>query len=254
MTRTIRPAPPIAKILAVLGALALAGLSANAAVAQEDEPKPRLMSLTGQGKITAAPDMAVLSLGVVSQDKTARQALFANSRAMAALVDAMKKSGIEAKDLQTSGFTVSPVYSRPRRSQGDRPPPPEIVGYSVRNMLSVRIRKLDTVGEILDTAVSLGSNTISGLSFTVAEPKPLHDAARQAAMADALQKATLYAEAAGVTLGAIQSISEGGVVLPPPIVPMARAQAEVAFDAAVPVEAGELTFRAQVSVVWEIGG
>jgi uncharacterized protein YggE len=244
-----------APTLALFCAFALATLSpAGTVIAAEDEPKPRLMSLTGEGSGTAAPDMAVLSIGVVSEDRTARQALLANTRAMTALVDTMKKSGVESKDLQTSGFNVNPKYSRPRRSQTGEQPAPQIVGYTVRNTLSVRIRDLGSAGEILDKAVSLGSNAVSGLTFTLAEPKPLQNEARKAAMADALDKAKLYAEAAGVALGPIQTITEGGGVRPPRPVPMARAQAEIAFDSAVPIEAGELTFRARVSVVWEIGG
>lgn len=245
---------PFHPMLALWCALALAALApAGTAAAAEDEPQPRLMSLTGEGMVTAAPDIAVLSIGVVSEDRTARQALFANTRSMTALVDAMKQAGVEARDLQTSGFNVSPKYNRPRRTQTGPQPPPEIVGYSVRNTLTVRIRDLNSAGEILDTAVSLGSNAISGLNFTVAEPRPLRNEARQAAIADALQKAKLYADGAGITLGPIRSITEGGGVRPPPVVPMVRAQVEAAFDSAVPIEAGELTFRAQVSVVWEIG-
>ena len=236
-------------------ALGLAALTpAGTAAAAEEQTPPRLISLTGEGEVTATPDMAILSLGVVSEDRTARQALLANTRAMTALVDAMKKAGVEAKDLQTAGFNVNPKYSRPPRPvQNGQPPAPQIIGYSVRNTLSVRIRDLGSAGEILDQAVSLGSNAISGLTFTVAEPKPLQNAARKAAMADALEKAELYAQAAGVKLGQIQTITEAGGIRPPQPVMMARAQAEVAFDAAVPIEAGEITYRAQVSVVWEIG-
>ncbi len=245
---------PFRPMLAMLCTLALAGLAPiGIATAAEDEQKPRLMSLTGEGEVTAAPDMAVLSIGVVSEDRTARQALFANTRAMTALVDAMKQAGVEPKDLQTSGFNVTPKYSRPRRTQSGPQPAPEIVGYTVRNTLSIRIRDLKSAGEILDQAVSLGSNAISGLTFTVAEPKPLQNAARKAAIADALEKAKLYADGAGITLGPIQSITEAGGGRPPRPMAMARAQAEVAFDSAVPIEAGELTYRAQVNVVWEIG-
>ncbi len=245
MKRPFRPM--LAPILVMFCAL---GLAAGTAAAQ-DKPAPRLLSLTGQGMVVATPDMAVLSLGVVSEDRAARQALVANTRAMTALVEAMKKVGVEPKDLQTAGFNVNPKYSRPPRpSQNEPQQAPQIVGYSVRNTLTVRIRDLGSAGEILDQAVSLGSNAISGLTFTVAEPKPLRNAARQAAMADALEKAKLYADAAGVTLGAIQTITESNGIRPQP--PMMMAQAEVAFDSAVPIEAGELTYRAQVSVVWEI--
>lgn len=246
LKRSFRPT------LALVCALGLASLSPfGTAAAAEGEASPRLLSLTGQGEATAVPDMAVLSLGVVSEDRTARQALFANTRAMTALAEAMKIAGVEPKDLQTAGFSVNPKYSRPRSTQSGQQQAPEIVGYTVRHTLSVRIRDLGSAGRILDKAVSLGSNTISGLTFTLAEPKPLQNEARKAAMADALEKAALYAEAAGVSLGPIRTISESGGVRPPQPEMMARAQAT--FDAAVPIEAGELTFRAQVSVVWEIG-
>ena len=244
--RSLRP------ILTLVCALGLAGLAPfDTAAAAEDKPTPRLMSLTGEGMVTASPDMAVLSLGVVSEDRTARRALLANTRAMTALVAAMKKAGVEPKDLQTSGFSVNPNYSRPRVLQNGRPPAREIVGYSVRNTLTIRIRDLANAGEILDQAVSLGANAISGLRFTVAEPKPLQNEARKAAMADALEKARLYADAAGVSLGAIQSITESAGIRPPQPQMMARAQ--IAMDAAVPIEAGAITYRAQVNVVWEIG-
>jgi len=240
--RSLRP------ILSLLCALGLASIAPfDTAAAAEDKSTPRLMSLTGRGEVMASPDMAILSLGVVSEDRTARQALLANTRAMTALVAAMKKAGVEPKDLQTSGFSVDPNYSRPRRNQSGPQPAPEIVGYSVRNTLTIRIRDRANAGKILDQAVSLGANAISSLTFTVADPKPLRNKARKAAMADALERAALYAEAAGVTLGAIRSIAESGAIRPP----MAMARAETAF--AVPIEAGEITYRAQVNVVWEIG-
>ena len=239
--------PILGPMLAMMLFCALTA-SAGTAAAQ-NRPAPRLLSLTGEGEVAATPDMAVLSLGVVSEDRTARQALLANTRAMTALVEAMKTAGVAPRDLQTAGFNVNPKYSRPPRPRQNEPPQaPEIIGYSVRNTLTIRIRDLGSAGEILDQAVSLGSNAISGLTFTVAEPKPLQNAARKAAVADALEKAKLYAEAAGVSLGAIQTISEAGGIRPPqPRAMMARA------EAAVPIEAGELTYRAQVNVVWEIG-
>ena len=241
--------PMLAPMLVMFCALGLAGLASVGTATAQNEPVPRLLSLTGEGEVTATPDMAVLSLGVVSEDRTARQALTANTRAMTALVEAMKTAGVEPRDLQTAGFNVNPKYSHPRPTLSGEQPAPQIVGYSVRNTLTVRIRDLGGAGEILDQAVSLGSNAISGLTFTVAEPKPLQNAARKAAMADALEKAELYAQAAGVSLGPIQTITEAGGFRPPQ--PMAMARAEAAF--AVPIEAGEITYRAQVSVVWEIG-
>jgi hypothetical protein len=129
---------------------------------------------------------------------------------------------------------------------------PEIIGYAVRNTLTVRIRDLEETGAILDKAVTLGANTISGPSFTVADPSELQDLARKAAMRDALRKADLYAEAAGVSLERILRIDEVGGYAPQPMA-MAREMKVQSYDASVPIESGELSMTAQVSVSWEIG-
>jgi uncharacterized protein YggE len=121
----------------------------------------------------------------------------------------------------------------------------------VRNNLNVRIRDLERVGAILDTMVTLGANSISGPTFSVAEPGPLEDEARRAAIRDAVRKGELYATAAGIALGSIFRIEEGYVSPPQPLqAPMFRM--EVAAAPPVPIEGGELTFEAQVTVSWRL--
>ena len=216
-------------------------------------PAPAMLSLTGEGPIRAKPDMATLSLGVVAEAATARDALAENTARMAEIIAALRAEGIESRDLQTADFSIDPRYSEPPRTPDAQPFTPKIVGYSVRNSLTVRIRDLERTGALLDKAVTLGANSISGPNFTVADPSALEDAARKAAMRDARRKADLYAEAAGVTLARILRIDEAGNFSPPPM-PMARAMKAEAFDAAVPIESGELAMSARIAVSWEIEG
>ena len=235
--------------------IATAFLAAFAGAVQAQDvgiPRERLLSVVGEGIVRGRPDMAVISLAVVTEAKEARGALSQNSAGMARLTDALRAKRIEARDLQTSGFSVEPRYSQPPQNQeGDRPFTPEIIGYTVRNELIVRVRDLARTGEILDAAVTLGANSISGPVFTLADPSAQEDLARRAAIRDALRKGALYADAAGVKLGPITRIDESAPAPQRPI-PMAAMAREVSADSAVPIQGGELTTSMQVAVSWRI--
>ncbi len=208
------------------------------------------ITVQGQGEVTATPDMAMINSGVTTQGATAREALDANSKAMADLMAALEAAGIEARDVQTSNFSVSPnyVYSDARDDNGYTLPP-KIQGYQVSNSVSVRVRDIEQLGAILDRSVDVGANTINGISFMVADPTPLLDEARKAAFTDARRKAELYAEVAGETLDDLESISESqGYSSPEPMAMYARADA-----ASVPVAAGEMSFSVSVTVEWSTG-
>src|SRR5690606_39335868 len=131
---------------------------------------------------------------------TAREALDANTAAMAELIEALKASGIEARDIQTSGFSVNPnyVYTDARDENGYSLPP-RINGYQVSNTVTVTVRDLDALGSILDKSVTVGANTVNGVSFAVADPAALYDQDRHAHVADARAKAELHAPAAAST-------------------------------------------------------
>lgn len=218
------------------------------AAAQQPFQGPRI-SVAGEGEASARPDMAVLTLGVMREAATAREALDANSDAMAAVISAMKSEGIEERDLQTSNFSVSPVYAYPDQNQPDRQP--KITGYQVNNTLSVRLRDVAKVGAVLDKAVTLGVNQGGGISFTNDDPAATLTEARKRAVKDAMDKARTLAEAAGVNLGRIVEMSEQNFRGPP----MPYAMKTMARDAeaqSVPVEAGENVYRVQVSVTFEI--
>jgi uncharacterized protein YggE len=243
MMRTKLGAMLLATALALLG-----GAEANAQGTVENE---RLVSVTGEGTVEGAPDMALITLGVVNEAQAAAEALAANSQSMNRILDALKQSGIEPRDLQTSGFSVDPVYSQAPQTQDSSVPfRPEIVGYRVQNNITLRIRDLTRVGAILDQVVTLGANSVSDPTFTVTEPAPLEDQARQLAVRDALRKANLYAGAAGIRLGPIHRIEEGYMQPPQPL--QGQMMRMEAADASVPIESGELEFRAQVSVSWLI--
>ncbi len=219
--------------------LALPGIGA----AQEP---PATITVTGEGRVEAAPDMATVSLGVTTEAETASAAMAENSNAVAAILEQLSGAGIEARDIQTSGLSLGPRYNY--RSSGDQPP--EITGYTASNMVTVRVRALDTLGGVLDRVVSGGANTLNGLGFGLQDDQAAMDEARRGAVAEAARKAALFAEAAGVALGPILSIHEGGAMMPQP--KMMAAEASFARDGGVPVAGGELSIRADVTIVYSI--
>ena len=238
--------------LAVAGLFTLAALLTSPAFAQNTAQIPqRTLSLTGQAEVKAAPDIAVISAGVVSEARTAREALTLNNKAMASALQTIEASGVAKKDIQTSNFSVQPKYKYPKRSSTGEQAPPQIVGYTVSNTVTVIVRELSDLGEILDAVVSSGINQMNGLSFSIAEPAPLRNQARKLAVAEARERAELYAQAAGVSLGNILSISEAGSVRPPQPVSR-RAAFEAAAAAAVPIAQGQQSSEMQVNIVWEI--
>ena len=237
--------------LAVLVAFA----AAMPALAQPEPPhppgpRPATFVLSGEGSATAAPDIAVLTSGVVSQGDTARAALDTNTAAMQKLIASLKDAGIEPKDIQTSGFSIQPRYVYSQRNDGQQEPP-RIVGYEVRNNITGTVRDLSKLGAILDSAVTEGSNQISGLAFDVSNKTALLNEARKRAFADAKAKAELYAEAAGLKLGRLRDLSEQAGAFPPPR-PMMRMEAAAAPKADVPIEQGEQELQVNITATWEI--
>ena len=213
----------------------------------------RTIEVTGTGEARAKPDQATASFTVLRSAETARAALDAANAAMASVTAGMREAGAKDRDLQTSGFSVSPQYRYDQNRNDGTQEPPKIIGYEVRNTLTVTIRDIAKVGEILDQAVSLGVNQGGDISFGLSDPKKTRDAARRNAIVDAKATAALYAEAAGVTLGAVREISEGGGITPLPV-PMARSMKMMSAVAApsVPVEVGENTYSASVRMVFDI--
>lgn len=252
LTRTRRMGA-LAGTIVLATLLALPATLATVASAAEDRPLSArpvpMLRVAGTGEQTAAPDLAIVSFGVVREDRTARAALDKNNLAMAAVIEAMKKEGIEARDIQTSGLSISPLYdSRP--ASGRNPAEgPRIIGYSVANNLTLRVRDLGRLGTILDTAVTLGVNSGGDIRFANQDMTAILVDARKAAVRDAAARAATLAEVAGITLGQILEINETGT--PPRPMPLAKARMMEAASA-VPIEGGENSYSVTVEVVWEI--
>ena len=230
--------------VSILAGLMLAlWLTALPAAAQQSDP-PRGLTLVGVGEVRARPDLAVVRVGVVSQAATARAALDANNEAMRAVMAALQEQGIAERDMQTSQFTVQPRYRHDQAGEA----PPRIDGYEVSNQIAVTVRDLDALGPVLDQAVSVGSNQILGIEFNLADPEPQRDEARRLAVEDAMRKARVYAEAAGVALGPIRAMTEQALVVPPQ--PYQRM--EMAHSS-VPIAEGEQVVAVEVTISWDIG-
>jgi hypothetical protein len=212
-----------------------------AAPALAQSMPPAVISTTGEATVSVAPDLAQIDGGVTSEAKTAREASDANNAAMGKVLLALKSAGIEEKDFQTSRLSLQP------QSAPNRPGPPTIVGYRASNRVTVRLREVAKLANVIDTMVSAGANDIGGINFMVSQASKLLDEAREQAIADARRKAEIYAKAAGVMLGAPLSISEEGA--PGPI-PYRKMVAGMAVSA--PVAQGEETLRITVSVSWAI--
>jgi uncharacterized protein len=192
--------------------------------------------------------MAILHLTVMREAETARAALDEANAAMNEVIAAMREQGVAGRDLQTSGLSISPRYVYPDRGQ-DRTP--RIVGYQVANSLTVRVREIERVGQILDLSVTMGVNQGGGIQLTNEDPAATLEDARRSAVENARAKAETLADAAGLRLGRVLSISEQA--RQPEARPMAQpAMMRMEADASVPIETGENTFEVLVDMSFEI--
>ncbi len=225
---------------AKLAAAIAAAMTASAAVAQQ---QPATLNLTATAEVQAAPDIAGIGAGVVTQAAEAQAALAANSEKMVRVIAALKKAGVADRDIQTSGLNLQPQF---RYEQNQ---PPVLTGFQASNRVQVTLRDLKAAGRVIDTLVKEGANQIDGPDFRVAAPEPLLDKARAEAVARARARAELYAQAAGLRVVRITSISEGFEQRPP--MPMPRMVAAEAA-AAPPVSPGEVGLSATVSMAFEL--
>lgn len=239
--------------VAALCCAAIFALSPLAPVQAANERPYRVLSLSGTGDVKARPDTASISSGVVSNAKTAQQALAANSAAMNKLFRELKAAGIADRDIQTQNFNIAPQY-KPYDSKKPVPQHLRIIGYQVSNGVTVRVRDLDKLGGLIDQMTTAGANRMGGISFYVDKTDNLLEEARRKAMADVRRKADLYADGLGVKLKRVLTIKES-VSRPRPrpmrtrgIMAMAKSDAREA----APVAAGEQTLSIRLSVTWEL--
>ena len=219
--------------------VATAALLATPAVAQP--VPPAAISVTGEASVSVPPDLAQVDGGVTSDGKTAREASDANNAAMGKVLLALKGAGIDEKDYQTSRLSLQPQYA-PNRSG-----PSPVVGYRASNRVTIRVRDITKVANVIDVLVGAGANEVGGINFMVSQASKLLDDAREKAVADARRKADIYAKAADVTLGEPLSISEEGSS-----VPLYRGKMAAPMAAGAQVAQGEETLSVTVSVTWAI--
>jgi uncharacterized protein YggE len=212
------------------------------ALAQMHEMQRPQITVSGEATLATAPDLARLRAGVISEGKTAREASDTNKKTMAAVMAAIASAGIAEKDVQTSRYSIQPIYD-----QG-RPVPGAFKGFQASNNVTVKIRDLDKIGDIIDRTVASGANSMGGVEFLVAEPSKLLDAARAEAIADARRKAEILAQAAGAKLGLALTIAEQSTSFQYPQL----YQRMAAAPQETPIATGEMTLRASVTVSFEL--
>ena len=204
-----------------------------------------LLQISAHGESHRTPDVAEMSAGVVTQNVDANAAIRENATRMAAVVAALKKAGVADRDIQTSSIGLSPQYNY-RENQ-----PPTITGYQASNTVNVRLREIGKAGDVLDALVKQGSNQISGPTFSIDKPQTAIDEARRQAVQQARAHADLYADATGLKVRRIVSMSESAEITQQPPRPMMM-MAKTA-EASTPVAAGENTLSVDLNVVYELG-
>ncbi|MEU2236087.1 SIMPL domain-containing protein [Streptomyces vietnamensis] len=239
---------------AVLGGL-LAGTAAPAlAVAPERTalrtttlraaPDTATVTVTGNGRASAAPDLAILSAGVEATRPTAKEAMAAQTTAAEALLEVLHKQGIADRDIRTDSLALAPVYTQ--NTSGDS----KVTGYQAGQSFSVKVRDIDRTGQVVGAVNEAIGNVgrINGVVFDVADPSALRAKAREAAYRDAYDKASQHAQLSGHRLGRLVSLSEGESVRPGP----GAAPAVPADEPSVPLAPGEIEEQVTVSAVYEL--
>ncbi len=235
MNRTL----PFAAILLLAASLA-ACAGGETTIITGEQPMELGITVTGTGEAAAVPDTATFDVGVEVTAPSVAQARKEAAAAASALIASVKKNGVADRDIQTRQVSVGPLY--------DYSPPgqPRIIGYTVANTVTVRVRNLDTLGTVIDGALAAAGDAarFNGLQFGISDREALLETARKNAIADARRRAETYAAAAGTRLGAVLAISETAVSGP---VPLAAPRVAATGDT-TPIEPGESTVSVTVTV------
>ncbi len=231
-----------------LAAVAMAATAQTAAGQPGPMPAP-LVSFAVTETVEQAPDQASLSGGVTTMAPTAGAAIRANAAAMERVLAALRRAGVEAKDLQTSGFSLSPQYDYRTQEQGQ---PPRLIGYQVANRVTATTRDIAGVGALIDAMASAGATDISGPSFGIADMAPLLEGARARAMQTANARAATYARLNGYAGARLVSLNEGGA-MPPPVMPvMMEVAAAPMARMATPIAPGEVSGQLTLTVTYAL--
>ena len=228
-------------ILIILSALLLSACEDDTIIMSSEQQDQ--IRVAGTATIKTAPDIATVEIGVQTFNRELDAAVDENSRKAEAVIAALRQQGVAEEDIQTSRFNIYPQRDYKENALG------EIVGFQVNNMVSATLRDLNAIGAALQATIDAGANNINGINFTLDDPTALRDEARVEAIKDARRRADIMAEAAGIQVGKVISITE--MSYPGPI--FARAEFDdAAAKADVPIEPGELSLTLQLEVVFSI--
>lgn len=208
--------------------------------------KSDLFSVSGEGKVSVTPDIAIVTVGVQANGSTVKAVKDDLNTRINAVSDGVKKVGVESKDIQTNNYSIYPTYDYKNSTQ-------RITGYTANTNLLIHVRNLDTVNSVIDTATEKGANTVGGVSFDVEDKTKAENEARTKAVTEAKRKAQEAASAAGFRLGKIVNYNEsfGGIVRPYPMMDAASAKG---MGGGVPtqVEPGSQEVNLTVTLSYEL--
>ncbi len=203
------------------------------------------LDVTATGEVTRVPDVAIISAGVVTRSATATGAIQDAADRMQRVLAALKRAGVQERDIQTGSISLNPEYRYPDNQA------PQLTGYNASNSLTIRFRDIRSSGKILDALVAEGANQINGPSLTIDKPEAALDEARANAIAIGRARAELYARSLGLRVARVVAISESGGYAPPPPAPpvpmMARMEA-----ASTRIEPGEQKLQVNVAMTFEL--
>jgi uncharacterized protein YggE len=204
------------------------------------------LDVTATGEVTRVPDIAIISAGVVTRSSTASGAIQDAADRMQKVLSALKRAGVEDRDIQTGSINLNPEYRYPENQA------PQLVAYTASNTLTIRFRDVRNSGKILDALVAQGANQINGPDLTVDKPEAALDEARANAIAIGRARAELYARSLGLHVARVVSVSEsGGYAVPPPAPPPAPMMARMSA-ASSKIEPGEQKLQVTLAMTFEL--
>lgn len=233
------------KLASAAALIIVAVLSGNFALAQTDGSKQRTIDVSGDGETQAAPDQATLQLAIETHATTAAQAASSNAALAEKVRDALKAKLDDRGKLWTGGYALYPDYSEPRNG-GEA----KILGYRAQNSITVQTGALDLVGPLIDAAIGAGANRVDSLAYDLKDNTQARGEAIAKAAKDAQAQAQALANALGVKLGPVVKASTVAESRPAPV--FRREAGAMMSAAATPIEAGQITVPATVSLSYEI--
>lgn len=232
------------RTLALASALVLFAVAAHA----DDRPAPALVSVTGVAAVEVRPDTAIVTLSVIDDKPAANDAIVENARIATGVIDGLKASGVDSKDIQTVGLSLYPVMSEGKDPKTGQPLKPVISGFHASNIIRVRVRDIDRAGALVAASAQNGA-LYQGVSFEISDRDAREDALRVQAVVDARRRAALYAQGAELKLGSLRTLAGSASERPALYASAARA---AAAPAPLTIEPGVITLSETVSATWEL--